>query len=125
MVVDEKKRLVLSNWSPQRASKLVLVKSSSCGGKVIARIQVGIAEKLEEITMKVVRPRLRNYVNVAAGIATIFGIEVTGENAEFGNGVQVRNDCGSSIDVFFGIAPVDNEGVGKLSLAVDRNGSRI
>ena len=62
---------------------------------------------------------------MSAGVAPVFGIEVAGQNAELGYRIQIRDDRCSAIDVLFHIATVDNEGIGKFTLAIDGNRARI
>ena len=58
-------------------------------------------------------------VDLAAAELAVLGVEVTGENAELGDGIEVGNDGRAHVDVFFDVAAVDDEGVGKFALAVD------
>jgi hypothetical protein len=52
-------------------------------------------------------------------------VEVAGEDAELGNGVEIRNDRRSRIHVFFRVAAVYNECIREFPLAVDRDRSGV
>jgi len=56
--------------------------------------------------------------DLAAAELSVLGVEVAGDDAELGDGVEIWNDGRAGVDVFFGVASVDDEGVGELALAV-------
>src|SRR5271154_584940 len=75
--------------------------------------------------MKCVGSGFGDYVNLASAEFSVFGVEITGENPELSDGIQVRNDRRAVVDVFFHIASVHDEGVCELPLAVNGNGAGI
>ena len=75
--------------------------------------------------MKRISPGFRNDIDLAAAEFAIFGVEITGENAEFGDGVEVGNDGRAHVDVFFYVTSVHDEGICEFPLAIDGNSSGI
>ncbi len=63
--------------------------------------------------------------DLASAELAVFRVEVTGENPELGDGIQVGNDRRAHVDVFFDVASVQHKAVGKFPLAVDRDGAGI
>ena len=104
---------------------MILVKGAAGGRKVIACIQIRVAQKLEDIAVKCVAARLGDDIDLAAAILAIFGIEIIGENSELGDGVQIGNDRSAHVDVFFDVAAIHHKAVGEFALAVNGNGAGI
>ena len=75
--------------------------------------------------MKFVGARFRNDVDLPSAVSSVFRIEVAGEDAELGDGVEIGNDRRPRVHVFFGVGAVHDERIRKLPLAVDRNRSRV
>src|ERR1700733_9024688 len=71
--------------------------------------------------MKLIATRFGDYVDLAAAEFAIFGVEIIGEDAKFGDGIEVRNDGCSEIDVLFDVTSVDHEAIREFALAIDRN----
>ena len=93
--------------------------------KIISSVQIRIAKKLKHVAVKLIGAGLGNYVDVPSGIATIFRIEIAGQDTELGNSIEVGNNSRSSVDILFSVAPVHNEGIREFPLPVDRSRSRI
>jgi hypothetical protein len=102
-----------------------LAECSTRRRKVVARIEVGIAQKLEDVAVKCIRPRFGYNIDLSAAELAVFGVEVVGENAEFVDGIEVGNNRRAHVDVFFNIASVDQKAVGEFALAVNRDRARI
>src|SRR5208282_6618686 len=92
LIVGEEKHFISSNRPAQRPAKLVLVKCAARGRKIVARIEVGVAQELERVAVKFVGARFRNHVDLSSAVSSVFRVEVAGKDAELGNGVEVRND---------------------------------
>ena len=86
---------------------------------------MGVAQKLEDIAVKIVTPGFGDDVDLSAAVLAVFGVEIIGENAELRDGIEIRNDGGAHVDVFFDVAAVDHEAVGEFTLAVDGNVARV
>ena len=125
LIISEEEDLVPSDRSAESPPKLVLLKCPTRGRKVVARIEVCIAQELENIAVKCIGTGLSYNVDLAAAELAVFGIEVIGENPKFINGIEVGNDRRPHVDVFFDIASIDHKAVGKFPLAVNRDGAGI
>ena len=71
--------------------------------------------------MNVVGPRFGHDVHNGAGETAVLSIERVGEEAKFLNRVERGNDGSPVVDTFFDVATVHEEGIGGLSLSVDRH----
>ena len=69
--------------------------------------------------MKAVGPGLGDHVNLSTAVVTVFRIEVVGDDAEFGDGIQVGNQRGAVVNAFLRIAAIHHETIGARSAAVD------
>ena len=55
---------------------------------------MGVTEELEDISVKNICSGLGNDVDDAAGEAAILSIDIARQNAELGDGVEIRDDSG-------------------------------
>src|SRR5579859_2784538 len=90
----------------------------SGSGKVILRIESGIAQELESAPMEPVRPGFSDYVDLTAAVISVSRVEVVGDDAKFRNRVEVGNDGGAVVPALFHVRTVDHETVGRLALSV-------
>src|SRR5262249_46398297 len=90
------------------------------GRKERARIEIGVAKEFETRAVKAVRPVLGDYGHDTARVVAIFGIETVGEHAEFVDRIQIRDDAGSAVHLFFHVGAVDENTVGVFALAAER-----
>ena len=84
-----------------------------------------VAQEFEDIAVECIGTGLGNYADLASAELAVFRVEVTGENAELGDGIQVGNDRRAHVDVFFDVAAIQHEAVGELPLAVDGDGAGV
>ena len=54
LIIGEEKRFIASNRPAQRPAKLVLVKRAARGRKIVAGIEVGVAQEFECVAMPLV-----------------------------------------------------------------------
>ena len=125
LIIGEEENLVLSDRAADGASELVLVKRAAGGRKVVAGIEIRVAQEFEDIAVECVGPRLRDHADLAAAELAVFRVEVAGENPELGDGIQVGNDRRAHVDVLLDVASIQHEAVGEFALAVDRDGAGI
>src|SRR5579864_4624276 len=85
----------------------------------VARVQVGIAQKIESIAVVLIASRPGHDIHHAAAVVSIFRVEVTGEDAKFGDGIKVRRDGGAHVHALFNVAAVDHETVGHFAVSAD------
>ena len=64
-------------------------------------------------------------VDLASAEFAVLCVKVAGKYAELGDRIEIGDDRRSHVDVFLGVAAVDDEGVGELALAMNRNCARI
>ena len=82
LVIGEEEELVAKERSAKRSAKLVLVINAAGGREIIARIQIGVAQKVEHVAVKLVGSRLRNHVDEPAAVVAVLGVEVIGDNSK-------------------------------------------
>jgi hypothetical protein len=107
------------------AAVLVLAECAAGGGEVVARIEIGVAQKIERAAVEPVGAGLGDYADLSAGKLSVLGIEVAGDDAELGDRIEVGNDGGAGVHVLLDVAAVDAEVVGEFPLAVDGDGAGI
>ncbi len=125
LIVGEEEDLVVANRPAEGSAKLVLAEGAARGREVVAGIEIGVAQEVEGAAVKAVGAGLGDDADLAAAELAILGVEVAGDDAELGDGVEVGDDGGAGVDVFFDVAAVDAEEVGELALPVDRDGAGI
>src|ERR1039458_7007124 len=125
LIIGEEKDLIPAERAAQRAPELVLVKCAARGRKVVAGIQVRVAQEFEDIAVECIGTGLGDYADLPSAELAVFRVKVTGEYPELGDGIQVGNDRRAHVDVFFDVASIQHKTVGKFPLAVDRNGARV
>ena len=97
----KKKIRVVTDRAAEGPAKLVLAEGSAGGRKVVARVQIGIAQKIECVAMKSIASGLGDDIDLAAAEFSILRVEVAGDDAEFINRIQVGNDGRAGVDVLF------------------------
>ena len=121
LIVGEKENFAPLDGATESSTELVLDECAASGREIIARVQIGVSQELEKVAVKCVAAGLGDDVDLAAAEFAILRVKVAGKNAELGDRVEIGNDRRSHVDVFLGIAAVDDEGVGKLPLAMNGN----
>ena len=125
LIIAEKENLVLSDRAAERAAELVLIERAARGRKIVARIEIGVAEEFENVAVKCIGAGFRDHVDLSAAEFAVFGVEVVGENPKLGDGIEVRNNRRAHVDVLFHVASIHDETVGEFPLAVDRDRAGI
>src|SRR5208283_2994876 len=125
LIVSEEENRVLTNWPAERAAELVSIERSACWRKIISRVEVPVADKIENVAVKCVGAGFRDNVNLPPAEFAVLGIEIVGENPELGDGIEVGNDRRAHVYILFDVASVHDETVGKFPLPVDGDGARI
>ena len=92
LVVDEEESLVFLDGAAERSAKLVEVELFSGGCEVAAGIELGVAEILEERSVYAVGSGFCGYKHRRTRARAIFRRVVVGENLEFLNGIDGRQD---------------------------------
>ena len=113
LVIGEEEDFVAPDRPPEGASVLVLEKRTARGRKVVAGIEIGVAQKLEGAAVKRIAAGLGDHADLAAAEFPVFGVKVAGDDAELGDRVEVGHDGRARVHVFFRIGAVHAEGVGK------------
>ncbi len=119
LVVGEEEYFVPFDRTAHGSTKLVLNINSAGWGIVVSGIQVGVAQKFEDVAVKAVGPGLGDDIDLAAAIVAIFCVEVIGNDAKLGDRVEVGNQCGAVVNAFLRISAVDHKPICAGSTAVD------
>ena len=125
LIIPEEKYLVAFNRPAEGTAKLILMVRSPRRNKIIASIQVGIAEKLEQVAVIPVGSRFRDDVDLPAAIVAVFGVEVIGDNAKLRDRVQVGNDRRTAETGLLHDRSIEEKSVVCLPHAVYREISRV
>jgi hypothetical protein len=112
--------VIFANGAADGAAKLILLEGSPLAiVKVVSRVKVGIAQKLEDVAMELVRAALGDHIDLAAGKVAILGVEVAGQDTKLRERVEVGNDCCSAEAVLFDRKAVEQKAIGRFAHAVD------
>src|SRR5271156_6231537 len=84
LVIGEEENFVFADGAADGAAELVLIEGAAGGRKVVARVEIGIAQECEEIAVKGVGAGFGDDVDLAAAELAILGVEITGEDAKLG-----------------------------------------
>ncbi len=85
-----------------------------------------LREKLENVAVPGICPGFGDDIGIsAAAELAVLGVKTVGEDAEFGDGVEIGDDSGAVVNVFFDVTAVDDEANGKFALAVDGDGAGV
>ena len=61
--------------------------------------------------MKLIGSRFSDDTDLAAAEVSIFGVEIVGDDAKFGDGVEIQNNGRSVVDTFLGVCSIHHETV--------------
>src|SRR5271155_4455398 len=95
-VVCKEERLVLLYWSTQRSAKLVQVELFFGRSEKALGIEIGVAEVLIERSVQLVGARFCGNQHGRTRARTVFRRVVIGQNLEFLDGVDGRQNCNSA-----------------------------
>src|ERR1700722_6244986 len=109
LIVGEPEYFVSDGWSTGSVAELVPLQNSAGVIEEAARIEVAVAEEIERAAVKAVGPRLGDGVHDSATKASVFRIEGIGDEAEFGNRIEVGDDGCSEVHALVYIAAIDKE----------------
>src|SRR5271167_211908 len=125
LIVAEEENLVLANRTAKGSAELVLIEGPPRGRKVIARIEIRVAEEFKTVAVKRVGAGFRDDINLPAAEFAILGVKVVRQNAKLGDGIEIGNHRCAVVYVLLDVASVDDETVGKFALSVNRNSAGI
>ena len=125
LIVAEEENLVSANRAAEGAAELILVEGSARGREIIARVEIRVAQEFKTVAVKCIGAGFRDDVDLAAAEFAVLGVKVVRQNAEFGDGIEIGNDRCAVVHVFFDVASVHDETVGKFALTVDGNRAGI
>src|SRR5258708_421473 len=121
LIVREEKELVLLNRAAKRPAELVLVIGTSFSRfEEIGSVQFGVPQKLEDVAMKLVRPRFGDDVNLPAAVIPVFRVEVVRQNTKFGNRIEIANRSGARQARLLHRYPVQDAAVRRFARPVAR-----
>ena len=125
LIVGKEEDLVVTDRPTQRSAKLVLLVRASCRRKVVARIKIGVAQKIECAAVESVVAGFCNHADLTAAKLSILGVEVARHDAKLRNRIQVGNDRRTCVHVFFRVAAIHVEVIRSLTLPVHGNRAGI
>src|SRR5258708_541343 len=89
-------------------------------GEIVSGIERPVTQKLERTSVNSIGSRFRNDVNLPARIVAVLGVEIVGHDAKLGDGVKVWNNPSSGKGEFLHRGSVQQETIGRFTLAIDR-----
>src|SRR5271169_6569798 len=120
LIVAEEENLVLAKRTAKGSAELVLIEGPPRGRKVIARIEIRVADEFKSVAVKRVGAGFRDDINLPAAEFTVLGVKTVCQNAELGDGIEIGNHRCAVVHVLFDVAPVYNKTVGEFALPVNR-----
>ena len=126
LIGGKEKELVFLDGTADRAAKDVALErlfGQTVRKKVVSGVQVGVAQKLEPVSVESIGSRFRNLIDDSSGSPAVFCVVIVGENLEFFDGVWIGiydNIVAEKIGV---VGAVQQKGQGLGTLAAD--GERI
>src|SRR5215469_10933721 len=92
LVVREKEDLILSDRSANRTTELILPVRFALRRKKSLGVQYRVSQKVKSAAVKAICPRLGHHIHDTAAIVAVLGVEVVGQNPEFGDRIEIGND---------------------------------
>ncbi len=92
LIIQEEKCLVLVDRATQRSAKLVQIELLRRLSEVLIGIELGVAEELKQRSVPLVRSGLGRHQNSGPGALTVFSRVFIGEDLEFLDVVDRRED---------------------------------
>lgn len=90
-----------------------------CVGQPVFDVQVGVAKKFEGVAVPIIGTGFGYHIDLAAGIVAVFGVEVIGDDSEFGDGIEIRNGPGTRKTSLLHENSVQKETVRSFAHAID------
>src|SRR5882762_5589810 len=122
LVVNEEEGLVFPDGPAQRSAVLVQIEFLALGGEITAGIERSIAEELEQGTMELVRSRFRGDQHGRARTGAVLSRVVVGQNLEFLDGVNRRQNRNAAGGEFVVVVPIEQPVRALGARSADRKG---
>ena len=90
LIIAKKEEPVALDRPSDSSPILVLLKSRALLGKVAFRIEIRIAQELEQGAVESIPARLGYDVDQSAAVVSVFRVRVAGQNAKLRNRIEVR-----------------------------------
>src|SRR5206468_1928508 len=90
LISAKEKQFVFDNRPAQHTTELIALQRIALCGEEVSRVQRTVAQKLERVSMKLIRTRLRHRVNSSAGMKTVLRLQNAGLDFEFLQRVRER-----------------------------------
>ena len=107
LIIGEEESLVFLQRAAQRASELIQIEFLRRGSEEAACVQVCIAEELEQRPVEVIGPRLSRHQNGRTGACPIFRGVVKGQDLEFLDGIDGRENGDAARGQFVVVVAVE------------------
>jgi Family of unknown function (DUF5681) len=72
-----------------------------------------VPEEFKRVGMQGITARFGNAINRGPAELAVLGIEALGKNPEFGNGIEIRDNCRPHINALFDVTAVHEKAVGR------------
>ncbi len=111
----------MDDRAADRSPKLILMVGSNFSYRIeeVARVQIGVAQKFECVSMEAVCPRLGNDVDLPTAVVAILGVIVVGQNTKLRDGIKVGNCRCAAIAPFLHHRSIQEKSVVRFPLTVD------
>src|SRR5580698_6321879 len=112
----------MANRPTKGTAELILKERSAGGRKIVARIEISVANEVERAAVEPIASGLGDDADLTAGEFSVLRVEIAGDDSELSDGIQIGNNGGAGVYILFDVASIHAEIVGELALPV--NGDR-
>ena len=95
LIVREEENPIAAHGAADGPAKLVLAEGSAGRRKIVARVEIGIAQEVEGVAMEPIAAGLGDDIDLAAAELSILCIEVAGNDAKLIDAIEVRDNSGA------------------------------
>src|SRR5437762_2418751 len=96
LIIHEEECLIFLDRAAKRTTKLVQVELFRRGSEIASCVELGVAEEFKKRSVKLIAPRFGRDQNRWPGALAVFGGVVVGQDLEFLDGIDVREDRNSA-----------------------------
>ena len=83
LVIAKKENLVFLYGAAKSSTELILLEiSTGSSGEEVGGVEIGIAEKVERVSVKLIGSGFSDNIDLAAAEVSIFRVEIVGNDAE-------------------------------------------
>src|SRR5437763_398588 len=117
LIIAKNEKPVFPDRPSHSSAELILTVKAAFRGEKVTGVQIRIAQELKGASMQLIGSGARHHVDYAAAIVAEFGVKIVGEDPEFGDGIEIRNNRSATVHQLFYVTPINHESVGIFALS--------